>query len=800
MPAVATAYDWADLYARLEKRGGVPDASSRVVDAAHAEVHGMYVDLGEVKAAITQSGFDPPLLTITADVLNVPAGSSWLLQDAVLLVRARRVQVDGTLSVALDYRAGAHASLVVFCQELSGSIQATAVQPDEPPTSFTVNQAPGAGGVQVSLQSGTPTLTELGWSHGLGLAPSDAFVQAMRSEFLFAALLSEEHPGLAIQQLTWIKDWCGYGPELLGLFLRSSSLLALLSASAQAEANGTVFVPYLTRQVYTDLAGAFVAEAKQYEADYRSLSIESTVNERFLGLARTLLANKTYESEYTTRLLAQAKANFDNAAAAVQAAEATLSAAQLKADLIAIDFKDRGIPAWQRAEIAKAVISLGTAVITFAVGIGAMLAGAAPAGPVAAEAGIAAAKSAVEAAETGSAVASLAKKLEAVMTDLKKVGEVLKALFELSKALVAVAGDFQHAESYAEKMRAIDLRDSGAQVTATYQWQVFQQAADATLKSPIDAGIEFAPELKLAVDAIAAYGQAVAAAHVAAIAAGQRYAAVSLQQQLAAKEQSQLQAYVDSLAVGGAPDKAMMLQFYQRYVDAKSSLFSALEGYRASYYYWALAPSSVRPSIIDGVDGLATGLSDLTKVSLDTQSALEQFSPPPQPVTDLRFVIDDPAVLAELAEHGTARWVVPLDARPFRGLDRVRVTRVRVWLEGAVPTDETIDVRIQTQGNYLDRRGARSYQFTSRPLVRGFRYRVRAATGPSSSDTSDWTFQDGTRGMVVQDGAVDSEVSYAYFQPTPFAEWAVTVDGAVSLATVSRITMSFAGSAISQSI
>jgi hypothetical protein len=45
---------------------------------------------------------------------------------------------------------------------------------------------------------------------------------------------------------------------------------------------------------------------------------------------------------------------------------------------------------------------------------------------------------------------------------------------------------------------------------------------------------------------------------------------------------------------------------------------------------------------------------------------------------------------------------------------------------------------------------------------------------------------------------VDDEVRYAYFEPTPFGEWRITIaaGSGVDLTGVTRITMEFAGSVI----
>jgi hypothetical protein len=785
---------WAEFYAGLLARANVPDPSYTVIDEHHAVFQAMYLDLADIKVQLSRAGVYPPLITIVADVLNIPAGSGVWLTSGVLQIQARRVQVEEQLRVTLDYRTSTTAGLLLYCAELKGAVQAVAVRSGMPPEIFVLDAVVPTGGVHVRCVDGRPTRSDVSWAQGVPTELPDWFERAMRTEFVIGSLLYDAHRELAISQFGWLKSWTGYTPSLLGLFLQSSALLALLTARVKATANGTTFVPYLSRTVYGDLAKAYVDEARQYEADFRALQTQRVVDDHFLALAKSLLANKTYESRYAVELLDQARRNFDHAVAASDEAERTLSDAQLKASLVKIDFELVGVPAWRREQIAKAVIEIGTAVVTFAVGIGAMFAGDPAGGGAAAGGAIEAAKSAEKAAKTGSEIARLAKQLAETMEKLKQVGEVLAKVAELAKAVIAVAGDLDHAESYVAKMREMSAELGGADLTATYDWQIYQQAADASLADPVKEGIEFAEALKLAVDAVAVYGQARAAAQVAVIDAGQRYAVVSLQQQLARRQQAELQAYVDALDRGAVAPAALLQRFYELYLNAKTGLFTAAQGYRDSYYYWALQPSVINPSIIDGVDGLDTGLKDLTNMVMDNRSALEHFDPPPQKMTDKLFFVDDARVVSALAADGEARWVLPADAAGFTRFDRVRLTCVRIWLEGAqLPDGGTVDVRMATQGNYLDRFGGKSYQFTSKPLVRDFQYRVTRTDDGSVA----WIFPNGTYGYIEVDGVVDEEVSYAYFQPTPFAEWHVKVTGdGLDLTGLTRVVMQFAGSVI----
>ena len=46
---------------------------------------------------------------------------------------------------------------------------------------------------------------------------------------------------------------------------------------------------------------------------------------------------------------------------------------------------------------------------------------------------------------------------------------------------------------------------------------------------------------------------------------------------------------------------ALLHGLHQRYLDVKSSLFVAIEEYRAAFFYWALAESEVGKRIIDDI-------------------------------------------------------------------------------------------------------------------------------------------------------------------------------------------------------
>jgi hypothetical protein len=788
-----TGVDYRKLFANVESDGAVPYASSEVLDERHGVFQGMYLDLAEIQAKIAKCQPKPSLVTVYADVLNVPASTSWSATEPALFLVVRRMQVDGELQVGLDYDVRHAGTFVLFCETILGAVRIAAAYPGRTDTSFTIATAPSGGGVQIAFGEEGPVETARTWAQGMAVALSETFEQALFTEFIFAALLIDREPAISLEQLSWIKSWAAERPEFLSLFYRSGALLALLSSQLNAKANRAAFVPYLNRSVYSDIAAAFVAEASKYEEDYRALSTQKVVDDDFIAQAKVLLANQVSQGEYVERLLAQAKSNYDNAAAAVDAATAKFRAAQREAKLAELWFKEKGVPSWREKKIIEGVIQLGGAIISFGVGIAGVLEGGGAAEAGAAEAAVKTAEEVKEAAKAGSALARSAEQLQKTLEELKRMVEMLASVYAFAQGIAGVAAEIGNARATAAELKEMDLNPGDSALTATYEWEAYRNAADQAIAVPVEEGVEYAAELKLAVDNVAIYGQAVAAAQLAAITASQNYAAVAFQLEFAREEQKALEGYVGDLQQGEEPIIAMMQRFYRRYVDAKSSLLAAVEDYRASFYYWALEQSKTRVSLISPVADLDAGLSSLTAMKLDEAHALEWFANQPQEVTKLTHVIEDAGVLAALREKGTATWSIGLDA--FEGLDRLRLDCVRVWIEGAKPkTPKPVTITMKTSGTYLDRYGAARFQFMSKPLERIFAYEVATRARESA-----WDFEDGSFGVVEVDGRVDREVEYAYFRPTPFAAWTISLqkhNEGIDLSEVSRITMVFAGSAI----
>lgn len=792
--------DWSTFYNDLQEKGKLPNYANEIF-GSQTVFRNMYLDLGVVKDKIAASGITPIVTTLYTDVLHIPDNTNWILKNSALVVFARRIETGNNTNVMLDFRETELARLVIFSNDIAGTIGIKAVTKDPQPFDFSISSTNSFSGIIINSEQGRPERKALTAAQGIAFHVPNDLPLYLGNTFINGSLLYDQAPELALLLFTWVKNWAAQSPNFAELFYKSANLLTLLSAQINAKAGGAVFVPYLTSSIYKSLASAFANEAAKYENDYMQLSTQKVLTEQGIALAKTMIANSKSEIDYVAALQKQTDENYNNAVNAEKIAHANFNRQQIAVAMIAADFEQVGLPDYEREQIIKAIFQLATAVVTFGAAIAAIAMGQGEAAPAAASSAINGAKAVANAAETGAEVAKTAKGLSDSMENLKKLVEVLKKVYELAKAVQEIASNIQDAKGQMEAIQKMDSLTNGTDLSATEGWILFKLQTEAVLKEPVEKGIHFAGEYLMALQKLIIYGQSMSAAQLAVITSGQQSAAIAFRLHYAEEKQKQLQQYVDSLKVGEEPILNMMQTFYQRYTDSKSALFSALKSYQASYYYWALRSSSIQPRIIDSVNDMNAGIQDITKLAMDQADAMNQFDPAPQKMGNTTVTIKDPAILKALIENGETTWTLPLTDPEFEGLTRVRISTIRIWLEGVKTANEnSVFISITNSGSYHDRFQGTNYQFVSKPLRRTFKYSVH--TSNDSPGTPDWRFHNGDLGYVQIDGKVDSEVSFAYFVPTPFSDWTISLkenNTGIDYSGLTSITMYFEGSVIGSS-
>ncbi len=791
-----TARDWSSFYTDLQNKGNIPDASCSKVDENNAVFRGMYQDLSTIKDSIRKSGFQPAMTAIYADVLVIPDLTNWKLQSGYLLIYARRIEVAANAKILIDYKQN-NPRMVLYAVEMTGTLTVSVSKSSsEQPVIYNIKQENVIPGISIEIVDGKPFSRKLQLKQGIAFQLPDDVQLYLNNAFIFGALLYDQEPGLALSIFLWVKGWAGQSKQFEELFYRSCNLATLLNSQINAKANGAVFVPSLTAGVYTSLAKAFGDYAAKYESDYMQLSTQKILTDENIALAKTMVANAESEVIYVNALLSQANDNYDKVVSSADKAQQNFNDQQIAVENVASQFENIGIPDYEREQTIKEIVSLVEAVVTFGTAIAGICEGKGSEAAGTAEKVIKDVETVSKTVTTTTEVVKTAEKLAKAMTKLKKVVEALQKTYELAKSIKEVADNISSASEQMEVIQQLSDTTGDADLTTTDGWDVFKIQVDNVLQDPVDKKIGYASGYKEAMDILVVYGKSLASSQLTVISAGQEAASVIFQQQYAKQKQENLQKMVDELKEGEKPLLAMMQQFYQKYLDGKSSLFSALKYYEASYFYWALRQSSVQPHIVDPVSNLTAGIEDITKITMDSTTALEQFDPPPQVMQNILYEVTDSSILQKLQTTGKTTWVLPLNDKEFRRLNRVRLNIIRVWLEGiSFETNKNaVQIMITTAGNYRDTYNKTDYQFSSKQLTRMFEYRVT-----SQGQKQDWEFDDGKLGLVEIDGKVDQEVAYAYFQPTPFSEWSISLlenNPGVNYSKVSKITMYFEGTAI----
>ncbi len=763
------------------------------------------IDLAEVLREYEKASPRPFEIYVFADVLSVPPMMRLYFERGTLHLFVRRIEAGAGSQLRFDFDASTETEVYLFVQEpapafpmvgfwYENGILRELALPLEP-------MANGQG-LQLRWGSSAPEIKRPALAAVLGKAAPTIWHNAL-SQFFIEAIFQAERDNLADLRSAraiarWVKDGCAPYSALAELFWASTSLVLSFSSRIDAMERGAVFVPSLAKDLYEGIATAFFAEAQAFEARYRALSLHQTITDQAIADAKALLQSKVLESDYLATICTQEHLSAEQAEKAVRAAKDKFNLARTEMDRAAMDFENLGIPAWKAKKILQAVIDISLSVVTLGVGIGSMFVGNAGGGGQATAGAVQAATSAAQAANSAAETASTAKSMIELIKAIAEILENLQEVYQLAVQLSSAVSSGDTLFASLETIQALPSGEDALLLSATAQWDIFQLNANHAFVTPLKEEVDYAAELKLAVDHVVVYGRALAAAQAASISAAQAYATAKMRLLLAKAQEKELQTYIDQLTVGSAPTIGMMQLFYRRYLDLKSAIHSAIEDYRAAYYYWALRPSSVHAPISGPVSGLEAGFGLVSSLKLDETAALSQLKPPPQLIQNMHLDVVGPSVTEGLKTGRTISFAFEPSHPDLNGLERLRLSALRVYLLGLTVADgdaRLVRLTIRNHGAMQDRFAGQTLQFVCEPIVRSFRYSLHKGQQPGAHHH----FANGTSAIIQIDGIIDPDFAAGHLPPSVFGQWEVTVEQGLDqadLAQVTGISFMMEGSAI----
>jgi len=755
--------DWETLFHEVQQEANIPDCTLTTLNKYHTVVRDMVVDLDKLQATLQQQGVAPLMVSIYADVVRLPAGLNWTLQSSSLTIVARRIETSDQAKITLDFREKANAVLLLYAQEFAAPLQVKAlVAGQADPTSYAISELDTIG-LRISCTDDKPQQTPLkALTAPLTNEGSDLHLMLV-AEFMYATVLVNRQPDAAEPMLEWIRACAVYSPAFNEMVVQSASLLVMLSS----QPSNALFVPVLSPQVYKDTAAAYTTVALEYERQYERFSAQESDLEARIDAAELMLKDSIAQSQFNQQLIQQCDTNLDIARRAVEAAMTRFKMQQLEMQRAAGTFAI-GLEVWKMQQQWKAALSIIGAILEFATAIAAM----------AATGGAAAPAAAAEAAEAAATAAKNTVELGDAMTNLSKIIQALAKVYDMALKIEQAASSLSQGQSMADQLAQMSLDGDQGELSGTVFWDQYQLQADSNMKPAIDNNIGGATDYKLQMDILALYGKDLTTKQVALIQISQQLVRLKLQQQVDDARQARLQDYVNQLKAGQAPTTEMMQQFYLRYLMQKLSLFVALENYIHAYKYWALQDSTCNCSITEKIEALTSGLA---QIQSDYNRALENFNPHPQAFQNMPYAIVAPDKLESFKQSGSVSFTIGALDNVFADFNRVRVELVRVTLAGA-RCASPIYVELRTTGVYTDRwQNQPTAPFVSQGLQLGFIY-------------------DPASGSVLLDGRLADETKFAYFVPTPFTEWRISLatdsqyNRQLDLSDLSGIELEFSGS------
>jgi hypothetical protein len=409
-------------------------------------------------------------------------------------------------------------------------------------------------------------------------------------------------------------------------------------------------------------------------------------------------------------------------------------------------------------------------------------------------------------------------KLKAMMDNVSNVVNVLSALILNTQQIVKAARTLGRVpqpiklpdEPGADTGESSQV-DLSAFQDALTNWDIFQVTVEGMLK-PMEeeaagengskAFLEAATKYKTELNKLAIYGKAVVTSQIAAVQFGRETANLLLQKQINDNQKIRLESYIAQLSQDAAKDEELMQLLFERQLNIKRWLYLSLLNYQRAYKYWALRDSSIEFSITQPAVEFE---ENKVQMDRDFENALQSFKPRvPQTLNKAEVII--PAVdqglykdvIKNLIETGETRFRLYLDEEKFAGYERVRLDRVRVWLEGVTASHQTpVKLSITNGDSFSDRLTIKKIDQNGQETEK---LELFTFSGPIIVRAFSYQGVIGDENAITVDGEVPEEMALLYFQPTPFTEWIVKVpkDRQFDLSNLTAFRLEFKGTVIAK--
>ncbi len=812
---------WEKLYsARQIKKWGLPIAHFQ--DAENGIFRDLFLNWTQFSKKI--SNIDLPVRRICCDVLQLD-GDIVLNIDAIIY--ARKIILKNNASVIIDHTGfeGQNPGLTLFAQEVvdfatgeSRSLVIQRMESENDIPEFVFAPQRTVSGVAWTEDNESPVPLHPTNVDPQELLRDEPLQLFLINEFQVATLLSTEYPQLSIDQLQWIGEMARAGDETQDLIAQALSLATNLTEQI-SRAGDSLLIPQLDYAIYGSKASACMELLRARASSWRNLQQTMSDKEQWAADATAFLNDNQIQSQLNRRLQDQAQTARDQALYSRNLAAQQVVYERAAIDGCRIAYK-RGIQYWEQEGIAKEAVKIALAVGDVAYQVGTVVAAgpeiaAIPALKKTADTTKAVMESVLDImTESGQNESSAEPPSDAKNEEKEKVKSAKKTLNKAAKSLgedgkgiveaaINICGIVQKANKLVNTSAAtVEMVDdtTGRALASDYlseldtvtggsqDWDKLSIETDAIFDKIRDYDIEGKTEFQNEIRRLIVMGKVYGETQLALAKANAELAEKKLRTQAAEKAVRVFQKRFEVLKEDIAEDETIAALLFNKVLDSKRAIYLAVEAYQRAFAYYTLVDKSqwpALPKITDSVDDFGRAVSNITGDAL----VVSRLGKLPQSMgngqkTGPSFVLNDKRTIESMKKYCALTWQLPVTASSFRNFCRVRLSCIRVFLEG-VQSDENIEIKVATSGVYKDKMPTVGDAiFVGKPMRFNFVYKGNEPE------------------RIIFDGDIAGRHQNDFYHPTPFTTWTFKVqkqDGSqLDLSGLEGIRIEFGGEATSR--
>ncbi|WP_105167875.1 hypothetical protein [Pseudoalteromonas sp. T1lg23B] len=720
---------------------------------------------------------DNILYVLLADTLVMPT-QDLNLGDKIVLVIAREVfSPNDETFILLDGEESSMGSFISLHQNFNGKLQFGAFLPNGSELYHDYQQQTSNsnklgfeyhfsnGNIQSGLVSDTSEYLAL-----MNDVQADQFYEFMK----LAMTTFAQNQSLSIKQFDWLERVFHSGQgiqdndEFSQLYLDVVASKSFYQSTYMANQINASYVPTLNQALYIDAFDAHASRMKYYQQQFERFSdTASSFNEKIssTNAMKALHQDTSYAHD---QILTRIQNNIDGLLVDIQKSRETIFSQQLSLLNAQTQFSI-GLTRWKHDQIIGAIINGLNASMSFAKGAASVSAGD-PSGSSDILSGITLAQSSsVSLAKAMKSLSAMVDNLNAIETQLGNLYSELNADLQVSEIV--------------EKLQAMEAVSVRTELDLML-WDAFLAEASINIQTAISKGVAGASNYLAELNKLVIYSKTLTQMKNTIAVEQAKYLDILLMDKVNQNHAQRLSSLIDNYHTTEQGYDTLVKQIERELEQAKRPLFTTLQHYISAYEYWSLKQSNVTLSF--GMS-YAELLSYRSQIEHDYHQALLAFPRYPQTFSSIKLNIDNETQINRLKETRSLSFTVPLSQPEFAGLSRVRLSKVRAWIKGEnIPLSTKLTLNIKNSGVYEDKYNGSTFRFAGKATKRGFQY-YNWAQYPE----------------ILIDGDVSNEFQFAYFEPTPFTQWQISLpnDGLnqnFQIQDIESVEIEFFGNAITQ--